>query len=626
MTAVDDCPENNTNLSWKYELFTETGLIPIAVVNSDRFFRTLANGKYRIKWTVEDKCGNRAFCTHYIDVVESKKPTPYCISSLTTAVMNSNGTIGIWAKDYDKGAFDNCTPQNELWFTFYGATPVESLIDEEHYFIGYGEPASKSDYEAGYAQIWKPLSKTSGILFDCDDIPNGISQEVTVEVWVTDLAGNQDYCTVTLILQDNANFCIDGNPEQIAINGKVLQGTKAFKGANITLGSNVFEQNRNTNSDANGTYNFPGLPKSKNYTVSISDNRDILNGVSTLDLVIIQRHILALEELNDPKKIIAADVDNNTKVTAADLVALRKNILGLTNEFPNDQKSWRFVTANHVFSNPSNPFPFTEKYAFDHLTSNKISQNFFAIKIGDINNSASINATESVTEPRSKNLMVLETETVDAKAGDDIIVPVYANTFDDVFGYQFTIRFDESAFTFTGVNGESLPINDSNFGFNRTDKGIITTSWNNDNAVSLSNGQKLFTMRFKAKKDIKTDHVISINSEVTPAVAYDSNYNAMGVSLTKRSDNTPSIFDLKQNIPNPFHDQTLIAFTLGEAGAATITITDITGKMVKVIKGQYTKGEHSILLNKNELGTSGVLMYKIESGKYTDTKKMIIIE
>ncbi|MBK6499022.1 MAG: hypothetical protein IPG00_13005 [Saprospiraceae bacterium] len=32
--------------------------------------------------------------------------------------------VELWAKDFDKGAFDNCTPQSKLYFTFDGVAPI----------------------------------------------------------------------------------------------------------------------------------------------------------------------------------------------------------------------------------------------------------------------------------------------------------------------------------------------------------------------------------------------------------------------------------------------------------------------------------------------------------------------
>lgn len=49
------------------------------------------------------------------------------------------------------------------------------------------------------------------------------------------------------------------------------------------------------------------------FYLTASKNDDITNGVTTLDIVLIQRHILGLKPLNSPYKILAADV-NNSKV------------------------------------------------------------------------------------------------------------------------------------------------------------------------------------------------------------------------------------------------------------------------------------------------------------------------
>ncbi|MBL0081567.1 MAG: hypothetical protein IPP37_03640 [Saprospiraceae bacterium] len=73
---------------------------------------------------------------------------------------------------------------------------------------------------------------------------------------------------------------------------------------------------------ANGSYNFLSLPNGE-FTVSASKTDDYSNGVSTFDLVLIQRHILGLAKLDSPEKLLAADVNKDGKVTASDLVELR---------------------------------------------------------------------------------------------------------------------------------------------------------------------------------------------------------------------------------------------------------------------------------------------------------------
>lgn len=49
----------------------------------------------------------------------------------------------------------------------------------------------------------------------------------------------------------------------------------------------------------------------------------------------IQKHILGIQTLTSPYKIIAADVNNSQAITAKDISDIRKVILGVTNEFPN---------------------------------------------------------------------------------------------------------------------------------------------------------------------------------------------------------------------------------------------------------------------------------------------------
>jgi hypothetical protein len=80
-----------------------------------------------------------------------------------------------------------------------------------------------------------------------------------------------------------------------------------------------------------------------------------LNGVTTFDLVLITKHILGIQLLDSPYKMIAADVNNSSTITTADMIQLRKLILGIYDDFPNNT-SWRFVDADYVFPDPTNPW------------------------------------------------------------------------------------------------------------------------------------------------------------------------------------------------------------------------------------------------------------------------------
>ncbi|MCC7443214.1 MAG: T9SS type A sorting domain-containing protein, partial [Saprospiraceae bacterium] len=62
------------------------------------------------------------------------------------------------------------------------------------------------------------------------------------------------------------------------------------------------------------------------------------------------------------------------------------------------------------------------------------------------------------------------------------------------------------------------------------------------------------------------------------------------------------------------------------AGAATLSVYDMTGKLVVTRSISAVKGLNSEVFTKDQLGVSGVMYYTLESGDFTATKKMIIVE
>ena len=75
-----------------------------------------------------------------------------------------------------------------------------------------------------------------------------------------------------------------------------------------------------------------------------------MNGVSTLDLVAIQKHLLGITPFTEFDKFVAADINLSETVSAIDIVELRKLILGIYVDFPNNE-SWRFIDPECVPSN-----------------------------------------------------------------------------------------------------------------------------------------------------------------------------------------------------------------------------------------------------------------------------------
>jgi photosystem II stability/assembly factor-like uncharacterized protein len=97
-------------------------------------------------------------------------------------------------------------------------------------------------------------------------------------------------------------------------------------------------------------------------------------------------------------------------------------------------------------------------------------------------------------------------------------------------------------------------------------------------------------------------------------------------TVTSVNDIPPPEFHLSQNYPNPFNPETIITFSLPEAGDVVLKVYDITGKEVKTMINNYMHaGRYRIDFNGKGL-SSGIYFYSISAGKYNSIKKMQMIK
>ncbi|MBK7468970.1 MAG: T9SS type A sorting domain-containing protein [Saprospiraceae bacterium] len=204
-----------------------------------------------------------------------------------------------------------------------------------------------------------------------------------------------------------------------------------------------------------------------------------------------------------------------------------------------------------------------------------------------------------------------------------------SSDFKNISGYQFTMKYDNQMMTYEGVESGALKTTESNFGLTKVSQGMITTSWNSNKGESYGADQILFTIVFKSKKAIQVGRSIVMNSEITAAEAYDGNLVTKDLKLNVRTNKgleEVSTFELYQNEPNPFNKQTVVSFTLPEAKAATLTMYDVTGKVLRVYEIEGVKGMNTQVINKSDLNGNGVIYYQLDAANYTATKRMVVID
>lgn len=87
-----------------------------------------------------------------------------------------------------------------------------------------------------------------------------------------------------------------------------------------------------------------------------------------------------------------------------------------------------------------------------------------------------------------------------------------------------------------------------------------------------------------------------------------------------------SEYALTQNYPNPFNPSTQIKFALKEAGYVTLKVYDALGKEVAtLVKGEYTSGSYNVAFDASGLA-SGIYFYRLETGSFVQTNKMMLLK
>lgn len=94
---------------------------------------------------------------------------------------------------------------------------------------------------------------------------------------------------------------------------------------------------------------------------------------------------------------------------------------------------------------------------------------------------------------------------------------------------------------------------------------------------------------------------------------------------------TPALFELKQNYPNPFNPSTIIQYTVADAYHASgvpvrLAVYDLLGsEITTLVNEEKPAGNYEVVFNANDL-PSGVYFYRLTSGSFTLTKKLVLMK
>jgi hypothetical protein len=124
-----------------------------------------------------------------------------------------------------------------------------------------------------------------------------------------------------------------------------------------------------------------------------------------------------------------------------------------------------------------------------------------------------------------------------------------------------------------------------------------------------------------------TDASVSSGTYAYRLKQIDNNGTYKYSSETEVMVSVPKAFALNQNYPNPFNPTTTLQFTLGNDGMTSLQVYNMLGqKVATLFNGNAEAGRmYQVTLDASKL-TSGVYLYRLESGSFVSTKKLILMK
>jgi hypothetical protein len=575
----DDCTHpDDIDYFWTYDENND-GIVDITGTSAVIDINTII-GIHHIEIRVEDRCGNNTYCVYDIEVKDCKAPTPHCISEVTTVLMDTNNEIEIWASDFDFNSYDNCTDQEDLVFSFDKDTLVKSFT------------------------------------LTCDNIPNGISGNVDLDMWITDEAGNQEFCSVTVHVQDNNDNCADKEvPVMVSGNIQTILGTPV-SGVVVDLETSSSEYNAQFNTAEEGLYAFDNIPGHLMMDIkpSLLDEPD--KGVSTLDIVHIQRHILGFKALDNITKEIAADVNGSGSITGTDLVVIRKLILGKFESFPNGIPAWKFYDKS-IEITEENMRNLPGSISFNSLADDVFDADFIGIKMGDVDDTMS-KIREGITSQRENKNREISAQVVSERGVK--VLDLFLEEDCEFQGFQLALLLPYSEDGYI-VNSMLPEFSASNYHY---DGEVLRLSWSSDRDYAIDAGNSLFNVMIPENVNISVES-ITLSSEYLSSEFY-MNYQAFPLVLSRKNEKVKTdVADLKIRT-NPFRNALELTLDSQISETAFYSISDASGRLISNSSYQVLIGKNELVIDENVFPHSGVFFLNVRMKGWNKSLKLIKID
>lgn len=472
-----------------------------------------------------------------------------------------------------------------------------SPLDNDNFVGSYSYNDVDNNPESGSEIRWYKNSAIQSSYNDLLTVPSSVTS-----------AGDQWYFTIKPkdgtdfgILQTSPTASIGAN-----ISGKVNYGISGapVKSTTITL-SGGSQKVSITNTE--GNFEFTGLAGGLNYTITPSKSNDYdIADINMYDASLTAQHAVQLITLTTNQKW-AADVDKDGLILMYDASLIAMCAVGLTPPSGSQAGKWEFSPSNRSY----NP-----------LSSTQLNQNYNAVLFGDVDGNWQT-STFLVKEIKPSEEIVNPILNFETKPGDLITIPFIAHDGQEIYSADIVMSYDPAI-----VELKSIMKTDLSQEFH-----IVSNIKDNTLRLGLFGIKPLkgegsyLAVQFEAIG--KTGEASTINLDrfqINNGPAYKTTFS---ISITDDAAIAKS-YSLKQNYPNPFNPETVIGYELkNEIPQMTIIrIYNIRGEFINtLVQREDLPGAYEVVWDGTDDSgiqvSSGVYLYKIASGSFTNIKKMI---
>jgi len=356
-----------------------------------------------------------------------------------------------------------------------------------------------------------------------------------------------------------------------------------------------------------------GIPITDSVTATLHIYRDTdpLEGVNMLDVILISRHILGVEPLSSPYKMIAADANKSGSITTSDIVQLRNLILGIYAGFPNNT-SWRFVDTSFVFPNPANPFQ-TQPVDTVGIVPG-VTRIYYGIKVGDVNCTALLSFTSSGEESLTMPDLSLQ-------ANDIVEVPIYFLAAHQSYGFQFGLRFDSTQIELLDI----IPVTSVNSAL-FADHVNVVWSGTSLNPSTFSPGQPIYRLRIKALTALHLSDAISMDTATLLPQSYPTLSSLVNLNLkfaTVATAEPGAIQTILDPLPNPTTAGVRVPLRLEQSATVMVELLDATGRRIYQYQQDKNPGAQWLDIPATAFPRAGVYFWRVQVGVVSRMGKIV---